>query len=372
MPSYTSRRRKSIQRNAARIKKSISRDRRAVMHWAARGTKADHQKLRDHAKKVQHRVPSYVDQKVVDSIAEQGSRRHLAENAHDGTFLDGLAWVVDQIPGTGWTWIKQAVQGAMKPFRGDSITEEDELYALLLDQAYKDDPKDSLGQWQRQPEFGSNFVQVYDSVDGHRFIAVRGTKAKGSWDELAPDLQQDAGLAVGLDPDNIVGAQIARVLDNTRPGTIVDVGAHSLGTSLVAKAYNEDDDLQDRVRQTFLYNPVFSPLALTGNILDKYEADERMRFFIDLLDPVSLGDLGTAGPKNSVYRTNFSWNPIGPHDLTAWAGDYKIPDVQTTKNIEIDVPVAAETSTAGIGDAFGGGGFLDFGAEEWNAGDFGL
>ena len=142
MPSYTSRRRKSIQRNAARIKKSISRDRRAVMHWAARGTKADHQKLRDHAKKVQHRVPSYIDQKVVDSIAEQGSRRHLAENAHDGTFLDGLAWVVDQIPGTGWTWIKQAVQGAMKPFRGDSITEEDELYALLLDQAYKDDPKD--------------------------------------------------------------------------------------------------------------------------------------------------------------------------------------------------------------------------------------
>ena len=125
MPSYTSRRRKSIQRNAARIKKSISRDRRAVMHWAARGTKADHQKLRDHAKKVQHRVPSYIDQKVVDSIAEQGSRRHLAENAHDGTFLDGLAWVVDQIPGTGWTWIKQAVQGAMKPFRGDSITEED-------------------------------------------------------------------------------------------------------------------------------------------------------------------------------------------------------------------------------------------------------
>ena len=89
MPSYTTKRRRSIQRNAARIKKSVSRDRRHLLHWAVRGTHADYEKLRTHAKKVRHRVPSYIDEATVESIATQGSRRHLAENVHKGGFLDG-------------------------------------------------------------------------------------------------------------------------------------------------------------------------------------------------------------------------------------------------------------------------------------------
>ena len=136
MPSYTTKRRRSRQRNAARIKKSVSRDRRQLLHWSAKGTHQDYEKLRNHAKKVVHRTPSYIDQDVVTDIAENASRRMLAENVHGSSFLDGLAWTLDQVPGGNWTWIKQAVQGAMKPFRGDSLTEQDELYALLLDQSY--------------------------------------------------------------------------------------------------------------------------------------------------------------------------------------------------------------------------------------------
>ena len=377
MPSYTTKRRRSNQRNAARIKKSVSRDRRHLLHWAVRGTHADYEKLRAHAKKVRHRVPSYIDEATVESIATQGSRRHLAENVHKGGFLDGLAWLIDQVPGGNWTWIKQAAQGALKPFRGDSINEEDELYALLLDQAYKDEPKDTMGQWIRNEDLGSDYVQVYDNVDGHRYVAVRGTKVHGTWGELGTDLGHDAGLAVGMDPANLVGKELQRILDNTRPGTIVDIGGHSLGTSLIAKAYDENSDLQDRIRQTFLFNPVFSPLA-HSNVTDKYESDERVRWFIDLLDLVSIGDLGSAGPANAVYRTNFSWNPIGPHDLTAWAGDYQIPDVVNQKAKEFDVAdlgvdqPSNESSGGGMEQAFGAGGFLDFGSENWDASTFGL
>ena len=369
MPSYTTKRRKSLQRNAARIKKSVSRDRRQLLHWSARGNVKDYERLRAHAKKVQHRTPSYVDASVVEGIAEKGSRRHLAEHVHQSKFLDGLAWLIDQVPGGSWTWIKQAAQGALKPFRGDSINEEDELYAQLLEQAYKDDPRDQ--------ELGSDFVQVFDNPDGHRYIAVRGTKLHGTWGELGADLAQDAGLAVGMDPTNIVGDELQRILDYTKPGTVVDVGGHSLGTSLIAKAYDENPELQDRIRQTFLYNPVFSPAAITGNIVDKYEADERVRWFIDLLDPVSLGNLGTAGPSNAVYRTNFSWNPIGPHDLSAWGKGLEIPDVKKQNQTEIDVGLAAPSSEmgdGGMGNAFGGtsGQFLDFGTDNWDAAAFGL
>ena len=101
--------------------------------------------------------------------------------------------------------------------QGGLANEQDELYAQLLDQAYHNDPKDHLGQWVRDPELASDFVQVYDNVDGHRFIAVRGTKLHGTWDELGADLQQDAGLAIGLDPTDIVGNELQRILDNTRP-----------------------------------------------------------------------------------------------------------------------------------------------------------
>ena len=64
MPSYTTKRRRSRQRNAARIKKSVSRDRRQLLHWSAKGTHQDYEKLRNHAKKVVHRTPSYIDQDV--------------------------------------------------------------------------------------------------------------------------------------------------------------------------------------------------------------------------------------------------------------------------------------------------------------------
>jgi len=59
-----------------------------------------------------------------------------------------------------------------------------------------------------------------------------------------------------------------------------------------------------------------SPFA--ANVTDKYEADERVRYFIDLMDPVSIGDLGEKGPKNVVYRRE--WNPLHVHSLVQWGG----------------------------------------------------
>ena len=113
----------------------------------------------------------------------------------------------------------------------------------------------------------------------------------------------------------------------------------------------------------------------------KYEQDERVRWFIDLLDPVSLGDLGGQGPKNAVYRTTFSWNPMAVHSLTAWGEGTDKPgreDVapQLPKEAEADVPVGDDNSdlpTKGLEQAFGSSGtLLDFGTDNWEASAFGL
>jgi hypothetical protein len=72
-------------------------------------------------------------------------------------------------------------------------------------------------------------------------------------------------------------------------------------------------DVVDRVNQTYLYNPAMSPL--TENVTQEYESDDRVRYFIDLLDPVSVGGIGEKGPKNVVYRTSYN-----PHNLVNWGG----------------------------------------------------
>ena len=63
---------------------------------------------------------------------------------------------------------------------------------------------------------------------------------------------------------------------------------------------------------------MFSVLA-NDNVTDKFEKDDRVRYFIDLLDPISLGELGSTGPQNVVYRSRFSWSDLlAPHKLDQW------------------------------------------------------
>ena len=231
-----------------------------------------------------------------------------------GWYSDALAWLIDQVPDSpGWDWAKGLGQAALKPFRGDSLDETDQQYARLTDQSYKHyegTAADQFEHWQRQSEFDSDYMTVWDNEDGHRFIAVRGTKPN------LRDIGEDVKIAMQGQPDNLIGEELRRVLDHTAPDKTVDLGAHSLGTSLALTAFQEDDTLQDRIHQSYLYNPAFSPFS--DNITDKYEADDRVRYFIDLSDVVSIGDLGSKGPNNVVYRNN--WNPITAHKLVQWGG----------------------------------------------------
>ena len=222
--------------------------------------------------------------------------------------------MLDKVPNVpGYGWLKGLGQASLKPFRGDHLSEVDEQYARLVNEAYKtsEERDPTFEHWAHQNEFDSDYMSVYDNEDGHRFIAVRGTQM--NW----KDLGEDALIGVTGRPTNLIGDELKRVLDNTEPGRTVDIGGHSLGTSLILTAFDNDDSLQSRVHQTYLYNPAMSPFA--KNVTQEYEADDRVRYFIDLLDPVSVGDIGEMGPKNVVYRTSYH-NPLASHKLTQWGG----------------------------------------------------
>jgi len=318
MPRYRSRSKTRAAREKKRIRAQVPRDRRKLGHWAVRGTHKDYEHLRRHARKLAEEgdVPSYVSP-AAQNLFQNADRGKMlkAVNEHENHwFTDGLAWLLDKIPrGLGFNWMRGIGEAGLKPFRGDHLSEVDAQYARLVNEAYtaSEDRDATFEHWRHQKEFDSNYIAVYDNEDGHRFVAVRGTEMN------AQDLAQDALIGVKGRPDNLIGDDLKRVLDNTEPGRTVDVGGHSLGTSLIVTAFDGDKTLQDRVHQTYLYNPAMSPF--TTNVTQDYENDDRVRYFIDLLDPVSVGSLGEMGPKNVVYRTSYH-NPLHSHQLTQWGG----------------------------------------------------
>lgn len=345
----------------AQRRAQMPKDRRKLARWAVQGTHSDYEKLRASAQTLQR--PSYVTSEAADVLAN-ATRPSMVTAAHGGDHevLDAIAWLLDVVPGRGW--LKTLGQAALKPFRGDALHEVDEQYARLVSAAYQEERPSNVGEWQRVSEFDSNYITVFDNPDGHRFVAVRGTKFN------AQDLAEDALIGVAGRPTNRVGAELKRVLDNTEPGRVCDVGGHSLGTSLILTAYEGDDSMQDRVHETYLYNPAMSPLS-PGNVTQKYEGDERVRYFIDLMDPVSLGGLGERGPKNVVYRTAHG-DPLSSHALVQWGGanwehDEEQPAAQEPQPVAQEPqPAAQEPQPAADEPGFE----LDFGnsfdAGAWN------
>ena len=252
MPRYKTRGSNRRARERKRIRAQIPRDKRKLRRWAVRGTHADYEKLRNAAAKHEADKPSYISNKAYRMLmnAERSTMIEAAGAKENHWFLDGLAWIIDKVPFGGW--VKTLGQAALKPFRGDSMTEVDEQYARLLDQAYKDERAAEFEHWERQPEFDSNYITVYDNQDGHRYVAVRGTKA--DWQ----DVKQDVRIGLSGGSANLIGDELKRVLDHTEPGRHVDVGGHSLGTNLILTAYDHDDSLQNRVHETYLYNPTYT------------------------------------------------------------------------------------------------------------------
>ena len=124
-------------------------------------------------------------------------------------------------------------------------------------------------------------------------------------------------LLVGMtgNSTNRIGQELQHILAATDDGVVVDLAAHSLGTSLALQAYS-DQGLHNRIHETYLYNPAYSPF-LRGKT-DAYEKDPSVRFFINVRDLVSMGGSAHKAPRNVVYRSE--GNVASAHKLAQWQG----------------------------------------------------
>ena len=320
MPKYKSRSKKKAPK-LPKKKGKFTRDPRKLLRWAARGSHDDYERLRALAKKARAAVPAYIDSAAFDKLTTVNRTRMLSamiaeiqeaeqHNISGGFFSDALSWVLDKVPFGNWLWPVAAAQGALKAHKGDNLNEVDEEYARLVGAAYEGERPYVLDHWRRQTQFDSQYISVWDNLDGHRVITIRGTKAR------AEDIGQDILVGLTGHTTNRIGAELRMILNATPEDSIVDVAAHSLGTSLALEAYNSNREIYNRVHETYLYNPSYS-VFLRG-VSDQYEGDENVRYFINLADPVSIGGIGHSAPANVVFHQPGSLGKV--HSLAQWQG----------------------------------------------------
>ena len=225
MPSYRTRTKKAKKKKRVVPKKrgKFTRDPRKLLRWAAQGSHQDYEQLRALAKKARDSVPSYIEQAAYDKLQSVDRTRMLSEmitetqqneqhNISGGFFNDALSWLLDKVPLGNWLWPVGAAQGALKAHKGDSINEVDEEYARLVGASYEDSRPYTLDHWRRQTQFDSEYISVWDNLDGHRLIAVRGTAGP-------QDIGQDILVGLTGHSTDRIGAELRQILDATPEDT---------------------------------------------------------------------------------------------------------------------------------------------------------
>ena len=298
--------------------KGMPKDPRKLLRWAGRGTVKDYTRLAEAAKKLRNSLPAFIDGVAFEKLTRVDRLLMIEEiqasEQHDlsaGLFLDAVAWVLDKIPWGNWLWPVTASQSAIKAQKGDGLNEVDEQYARLVGATYGplEDRPYVLDHWRRQVQFDSKYISVWDSPDGHRVICIRGT-------EGGIDIAQDALIALIGTSTDAVGSQLLSILAATPESVVVDLAAHSLGTSLALAAYGGSGSTFDRIHESYLFNPAYSPLV--RGTADAYERDSSVRYFINLNDAVSMGSYGHRSPSNVVFRSEGS--VLTAHKLAQWQG----------------------------------------------------
>lgn len=322
MPNYSTGKRKkkvkAVPTPATTRKKRpshITRDRRILLSWAVRGSPVDYAKFREYALQARRSLPVWIDGTAYDRLlhtdraqmveALQEAELHADPDAKTSWYVDALNWLLDWVPPV-FNWGTKIWQQSMQPYRGDNENAVDRTYASLVGATYDTAMPYVLDHYKRQAEFDSEYVAVWDSPDGHRLIAVRGTKFSH-----LKDVGQDVRIALTGGVGDAVSAELLRILAATPKDVVVDLAAHSLGTSLALKAYDTDPRIYNAIHETYLYNPAYSPFVGSA-LVARYEADANVRFFVNTGDIVSIGGLGAKGPVNAVYHHN------GSHKLSQW------------------------------------------------------
>ena len=188
------------------------------------------------------------------------------------------------------------------------------LVALAIQETYKKDQtsrKDRIGNYNRVEEQGSGWLDVWkNDVTNQLLVTCRGSR------DTSDFLVDDAGIAAGLGPRDLVSKQLRGIFDQYGSDYEIELGGHSLGGALIATALKRNPGM-DPSRIDFM-NPGTSPLPWAHDAVNDFSRDDRAHYYINSIDPVSSGEMSER-PVHLTLNAPVSWtNPAENHTLDQW------------------------------------------------------
>ena len=239
-----------------------------------------------------------------------------------GGLGDALNWVGRKIssPLTGaWNFAKNAHHYFT---HDNTISEHTRLTAKMIAETYNADiseREDRLGDYERVENMSTDWADVWLNNETKQItISVRGSRDKEDF------LVDDARILGGLGPRDLVSSEIKDVFAKYGDDYDISCAGHSLGGSLVALALEKNDDLDPS--QILFFNPGTAPLPMMQDAVKHFSTDDRAYYYINAIDPVSIGELSET-PTHLIMNSPVSWiNPVLNHTLGQWINQGRDPD----------------------------------------------
>ena len=189
------------------------------------------------------------------------------------------------------------------------MTPRDRLMADLVQGGYR--TTKNVDGYVRNLDYEGQYVSVWDK-ESERIIIVRGTKPTNLY-----DWYQNLHIAITGRPQDLISEELSKIIAHTPDTTSVDMGGHSLGTSLAMEGIKKYPHVLDRVDKVYLFN---APYSITGGGSNRdQENNPKVRYFMNKKDIVSISRTGPL-PVNYVIQPKSKniFDILGNHTVDQW------------------------------------------------------
>ena len=293
--------------------RSLSKDHFAELQNLARDAKAEHvhpDAFRDFATGNRHQL--------IWALWQEHHARRKGEKTGGG-LGSALNWLGSKVthPIKG-LW--NVARNAKHLFtHSTTVSGHTRVVAMAIQETYKKDEserKETLGPYTRLKEYSTDWIDVWENPETNQLLCtVRGSR------DAVDFAVDDVGIMAGTGPRNLVGKQLQDIFEKF-PEHHKERAGHSLGSALIDTALQKNESL-DPERIDY-FNPGTSPLPWAHDAVNSFSSDERAHYYMNALDPVSMGQMAEK-PVNLVLNKPQSWaNPAANHTLDQWVFQQKI------------------------------------------------
>ena len=246
---------------------------------------------------------------------ESHARNHRGEKTGGG-LGDALNYIGQTVssPFVGaWNFAKNAHHYFT---HDNTVSAHTRMTALMIQQTYNahiDERVKHIGHFQRDPHFSTDWLDVWVNHDTKQItVSCRGSR------DAEDFLVDDARILASRGPRDLVSGQLRDIFNKFDDEYDISVAGHSLGGSLIALALERNQQLDPT--QILFFNPGTTPIG--QDAVRRFSSDDRAWYFVNAIDPVSMGALSETHA-HLIMNSPQSWvNPVKNHTVAQWIGPY--------------------------------------------------